>query len=100
MQTVPLFFHARIPFRTKRIIAGVTKCSLPRSASASASGRIRALPFIVPPNGLPFQSQGVTRTYGSFSMRLTFQLVRPVMIKGEPKEMVAAVTFDLVLEKR
>ena len=28
------------------------------------------------------------------------ELVRPVMIKGDPKEMIAAVTFDLVLEKR
>jgi protocatechuate 3,4-dioxygenase beta subunit len=28
------------------------------------------------------------------------ELVRPVMIKGDPKEMIAAVNFDLVLEKR
>jgi protocatechuate 3,4-dioxygenase beta subunit len=27
------------------------------------------------------------------------ELVRPVTIKGDPKEMIAAVTFDLVLEK-
>lgn len=27
------------------------------------------------------------------------ELVRPVMIKGDPQEMMAAVTFDLVLEK-
>lgn len=27
------------------------------------------------------------------------ELVRPVVLKGEPKQMVAAVTFDIVLEK-
>jgi protocatechuate 3,4-dioxygenase beta subunit len=27
------------------------------------------------------------------------ELVRPVVIKGDPKEMIAAVTFDVVLEK-
>jgi len=31
---------------------------------------------------------------------VSVELVRPVMIKGDPKEMVAAVNFDLVLEKR
>src|SRR3954469_9171717 len=30
----------------------------------------------------------------------SIELVRPVTIKGDPKEMIAAVTFDLVLEKR
>jgi len=28
------------------------------------------------------------------------ELVRPVMIKGEPKQIIAAVNFDLVLERR
>lgn len=28
------------------------------------------------------------------------ELVRPVMIKGDPKQMIAAVQFDVVLEKR
>jgi protocatechuate 3,4-dioxygenase beta subunit len=27
------------------------------------------------------------------------ELVRPVVIKGEPNQMLAAVTFDIVLEK-
>jgi len=27
------------------------------------------------------------------------ELVRPVVIKGDPKEMIAAVKFDLVLER-
>ena len=26
------------------------------------------------------------------------ELVRPVMIKGDPKQMIAAVNFDLVME--
>jgi hypothetical protein len=30
----------------------------------------------------------------------SIELVRPVTIKGDPKEMIAAVTFDLILEKR
>lgn len=30
----------------------------------------------------------------------SIELVRPVMIKGDPKEMIVAVNFDLVLEKR
>ncbi len=30
----------------------------------------------------------------------SIELVRPVMIKGDPKEMIAAVDFDVVLEKR
>jgi protocatechuate 3,4-dioxygenase beta subunit len=30
----------------------------------------------------------------------SLELVRPVMIKGDPKEMIAAVNFDVVLEKR
>ena len=27
------------------------------------------------------------------------ELVRPVMIKGDPKDMIVAVNFDIVLEK-
>ena len=29
----------------------------------------------------------------------TIELVRPVMIKGDPKQMIAAVSFDIVLER-